>query len=58
MVNVASGADVVLIVKPPADNVQQKIRTTWSWTGDFGVPSDQTSGDSATYKRGIVLEHA
>lgn len=57
MINVAPGADVVLIVRPPQDNYQQKIRTTWSWTGDFGVPTDVLTGDSAQYKRGIVIEH-
>lgn len=58
MVEVAPGADVVLIVKPPQDNLQQKITTTWSWTGDFGVPTDVLTGDAAQYKRAIVLEHA
>ena len=58
MVEVAPGADVVLIVKPPQDNLQQKITTTWSWTGDFGVPTDVLTGDAAQYKRAIVIEHA
>ena len=58
MVNVANGIDVVLIVRPPQDNYQQKIQSTWSWTGDFGVPSDANTGDSATFKRAVMIEHA
>lgn len=58
MVNVAPGADVVMIVKPAQDNLQQVINTTWAWTGDFGVPTDSLTGDGATFKRAVVLEHA
>lgn len=58
MVNVAPGVDVVIIIRPPQDNLQQKIVSTWSWTGDFGVPTDANVGDSAIAKRAIVLEHA
>jgi N4-gp56 family major capsid protein len=58
MVNVAPGVDVVIIVKPPSDLLQQKLNTTWSWTGDFGVPSDANTGDSAVFKRAIMIEHA
>ena len=58
MVNVANGIDVVLIVRPPQDNLQQAIVSTWSWTGDFGVPSDANTGDAATFKRAILVEHA
>ena len=58
MVNVAAGIDVVLIVRPPQDNFQQKIQSTWSWTGDFGVPSDANTGDRAVFKRCVMLEHA
>ena len=58
MVNVAAGIDTVIIVRPAQDNLQQKINTTWSWTGDFGVPSDANTGDAATYKRGIMIQHS
>ena len=57
-INAAPGVDVELIVRPPKDRLQQVLATTWSWVGDFGVPSDSGSGDSALYKRGVVIEHA
>jgi hypothetical protein len=57
-INVAPGIDVELIIRPPQDRFQQTISSTWSWVGDFGVPSDAGSGDAALYKRGVVIEHA
>lgn len=58
-VNVAPGVDVALIVKPPTDNLQQNVRTTWSWVGDYGVPTDllAAANDPALYKRAVVVEH-
>lgn len=58
MVNAANSVDVALIVRPPQDRLQQNISTTWSWVGDFGVPSDSLTGDAALYKRAVVVEHA
>lgn len=58
MVNVADSIDVALIVRPPQDRLQQNLSTTWSWVGDYGVPSDSTTGDAALYKRACVVEHA
>lgn len=59
MVNVAPGADVALIVRPPQDRLQQIVSTTWAWTGDYGVPSDSlANGDPALFKRSVVLEHS
>lgn len=57
-VNVAPGVDVQLIIRPPQDRFQQVISSTWSWVGDYGVPSDIVSGDAALFKRAVVLEHA
>jgi len=57
-INAAPGVDVTLLVRPPQDRLQQVISTTWSWVGDFGVPSDAGSGDAALFKRGCVIEHA
>jgi N4-gp56 family major capsid protein len=57
-INVAPGVDVTLIIRPPQDRFQQVISSTWSWVGDFGVPSDAGSGDAALFKRGVVIEHA
>ncbi|MEV4246970.1 hypothetical protein AB0J63_26600 [Streptosporangium canum] len=59
MVNVASGVDVALIVRPPSDRLQQNLSTTWSWVGDYGVPSDAlANSDASLYKRAVVIEHA
>ncbi|MCW2899706.1 MAG: hypothetical protein JWO67_1971 [Streptosporangiaceae bacterium] len=57
-VNAAPGVDVEVIVRPPQDRLQQVLATTWSWVGDYGVPSDSGTGDAALFKRGVVLEHA
>ena len=59
MINVAPGVDVARIVRPPQDRYQQNVATTWSWVGDYGVPSDSlANGDSALFKRAVMLEHS
>ncbi|MGI5161397.1 hypothetical protein [Microbispora sp. CA-102843] len=58
MVGPANGVQVAMITRPPQDRLQQVIGSAWSWVGDFGVPSDATTGDAALYKRAVVLEHA
>ncbi|MGW5509886.1 hypothetical protein ACWEV9_19240 [Streptomyces albogriseolus] len=58
MIGPANGVQVAYIVRPPQDRLQQVLAHTWSWVGDFGVPSDATTGDSALFKRAVVLEHA
>ena len=59
MVNVAPGVDVARIVRPPQDRLQQVLSTSWSWVGDYGVPSDSlANSDAALFKRAVVLEHA
>ncbi|MFE9949295.1 hypothetical protein ACFYRJ_17390 [Streptomyces sp. NPDC005531] len=59
MVQAAPGVEVAVIVRPPQDRLQQTISTSWSWVGDYGVPSDSlTSNDAALYKRAVVIEHA
>lgn len=58
-INVAPGVDVTRIVRPPQDRLQQNVSTTWSWVGDYGVPSDSlANGDPALFKRAVVLEHS
>ena len=52
------GVQVAHIVRPAQDRLQQVISSTWSFIGDFAVPSDSLTGsDLALYKRGVVLEH-
>ncbi len=58
MIGPANGVQVAYIVRPPQDRLQQVLAHTWSWVGDFGVPSDATTGDAALFKRAVVLEHA
>lgn len=58
MVEAAPGVQVARIVRPPQDRLQQNLSTSWSWVGDYGIPSDSTTGDAALYKRAVVLEHA
>lgn len=59
MINVAPGVEVARIVRPPQDRLQQTLSTSWSWVGDYGVPSDSlANSDAALFKRAVVLEHA
>lgn len=46
------------VLRAPQDKLQQNVTQSWSWSGDFPVPSDQTTGDGARHKRGVVIEHA
>ena len=47
-----------LVLRSPLDRVQQVVSSSWSWSGDFPVPSDGLSGNLARYKRALVIEHA
>lgn len=45
------------IIRQPQDRLQQLVGLAWSWTGDFGVPSDILGGvGSARFKRAVVIE--
>ena len=57
MIGPANGVEVAMIIRPPQDRLQQIISASWSWVGDFAVPSDITTGDAARYKRAVVIEH-
>jgi len=46
------------IMRAPLDRLQQVIAQSWSWSGDFPVPSDGLSGGAARFKRAVVIEHA
>ena len=46
------------IMAAPLDALQQTIRQSWSWSGDFPCPSDALTGSTARFKRAIILEHA
>jgi hypothetical protein len=57
LIEVAPQSQVALIVRPPQDRLQQVISSSWAWTGDYAVPTDSTTGDSAIAKRAVVIEH-
>jgi hypothetical protein len=46
------------ILRAPLDRLQQIVSQSWSWSGDFPVPSDGLVGNSARYKRAAVIEHS
>lgn len=47
-----------LVLRAPLDRAQQVVSSTWTWSGDFPVPSDMLVGSTARYKRARVIEHA
>jgi hypothetical protein len=49
---------IALITRPPQDRLQQVLASTWSWVGDYAVPTDSMTGDASMYKRAVVIEHA
>jgi hypothetical protein len=49
---------VARILRAPLDRFGQVLSSTWSWIGGYTVGTDMLTGDSAAYKRAVVLEHA
>lgn len=56
---------VAHVVRPPLDRLAQIASQSWTWIGDFAVPTDITATSSiiptasnALYKRSVVIEHA
>ena len=49
---------VARIWRAPLDRFGQVYSSTWSWIGGWSVGTDMLTGDSAVYKRAVVLEHA
>ncbi len=45
------------IIQAPSNRLQNIVPQTWSFTGDWGIPTDSVTGDTAMYKRGIIFEH-
>lgn len=45
------------IIRAPLDRLQQQVSQSWSWSGDFGVPSDLLGGRTGgRFKRAVVIE--
>lgn len=58
MQQVSPGVEVARILRPPQDRLQQVLSTSWSWVGDYGVPSDALAADDpALFKRAVIVEH-
>lgn len=56
---------VAQIIRPPLDRLQQTASQTWTWIGDFAVPTDLTAttaiiptASNALYKRAVTIEHS
>lgn len=45
------------ILRAPLDRLQQVVAQSWSWSGDFPIPSDAETFDAARFKRAVVVEH-
>lgn len=58
LIGPAQGVQVAHIIRPPLDRLQQVVSSSWSFVGDFAVPSDVGTGDAALYKRAVIIEHA
>lgn len=47
-----------LILRAPMDRLQQQTSATWSFSGDWPVPTDETAPSGpATFKRAVVILH-
>ena len=47
-----------LILRAPQDRFQQQTSTTWSWSGDWTLPTDSTNPASrADFVRGTIVQH-
>lgn len=50
---------VRLILRAPLNRMQDEVAASWSYTGDFPIPSDVTAGSGQQrYKRAVVIEFA
>lgn len=57
--------NVAQIFRPPLDRLQQFASLSWTWIGDFAIPTDLTAttaiiptASNALYKRAVVIETA
>lgn len=47
-----------LILRSPQDRLQQQVSSTWSFSGDWPLPTDATAPSSpADYKRAVIVQH-
>jgi len=57
--------NVLQVVRPPIDRLNQFASLSWHWVGDYAVPTDVTATTSiiptasnAAWKRAVIVEHA
>jgi len=47
-----------LILRAPLDRLQQQTSATWSFSGDWPIPTDEVTRTSpASFKRAIIVQH-
>jgi hypothetical protein len=47
-----------LILRAPLDRLQQQTSASWSFSGDWPIPTDETTKSSpASFKRAVVVQH-
>jgi hypothetical protein len=46
------------VIRSPLDRLGQIVSQTWAWIGGYSAQTDLLTGDSAAYKRAVVVEHA
>jgi hypothetical protein len=49
---------VKLIMRAPVNKLQDVSTFSWKFCGGWGVPTDQTAGAAAMFKRAVVIQHA
>jgi hypothetical protein len=49
---------VVVYLRSPQDKLGEVVSATWKGKFGYGIPTDRLTGDTANFKRGVVLEHA
>ena len=48
---------VARVWRAPLDRLGQVVTSTWSWIGGYTVGTDLNTGDAASFKRAVVIEH-
>lgn len=48
---------IQLIIRAPLNRLADQVSTTWKFIGDWPIRTDAATGDTARYKRFVVIEH-
>lgn len=49
---------IQFIIRAPLNRLQDQVSTTWKLIADWPVRTDASTGDTARYKRSVVIEHS